>query len=55
MENWFQDGLQVSLDNLLGDPVRDRGNTQRPSFRFTVALRNVDPPDRPGLFNALVA
>ena len=46
VEDRFQDGLQVTLDNLLGDLVRDRGNSQRPRFCLAVALWNVDPANR---------
>src|SRR5206468_2057327 len=46
MEDQFQDGFQVPLDDFLGDSVRDRGNSQRPGFRFAVALWDVDPPNR---------
>ena len=46
MENRLQDGLKVSPDNLLGDPVRDGWYSQRPGLSLAVALWNVDPPNR---------
>ena len=42
MEDRFQDGFQVPLDDFLGDSIRDRRNSQRPGFRLAVALRDVD-------------
>src|SRR5204863_5634886 len=44
MENRFQSGLQIPFDDLLGDSVADRRNSQRPSP--SIVLRNVDPPNR---------
>src|SRR5260370_28391929 len=48
MEDRFQDGLQVALDDFLGDSIRDRRNPQRSGFRLAVALRDVDPSNRWG-------
>ena len=42
MEDRLQYGLQIPLDDLLGDSVGDRRDSQRPGFRLAVALRNVD-------------
>src|SRR6201995_644965 len=46
VEDPFQDGLQITFDNFLGDSVRDRRNTQRPRFCLAVALWDVDPSNR---------
>jgi len=46
MEDRFQDGLQVPLDDFLGNPVRDRRNPQWSGFCLAIALRNIDPPNR---------
>src|ERR1700730_9667981 len=48
MEDRLQDGLQVELDDFLGEPIRDRRNPQRSGFRLAVALRDVDPSNRWG-------
>jgi hypothetical protein len=44
VEDRLQQGLQVTADNLLGDPVGNRGNAQRP--RPAVRLRDVHPAHR---------
>ena len=46
MEDRFQDGLQIPLNDFLGDSVGDRRYPQRPYFRFAVALWDVDPSNR---------
>src|ERR1700730_3004257 len=48
MEDRLQDGLQVELDDFLGEPIRDRRNPQRSGFRLAVAIRDVDPSNRWG-------
>jgi hypothetical protein len=40
----LQDRLQKATNDLLGNAIANRGNTQRP--RFTICLRNIDPPHR---------
>ena len=42
MKHRFQDRLQVSLDNHLGDPVGDRRNPERPRCS-SIAFRYVNP------------
>ena len=44
MKQRFQQGLQVSPNNLLRNTVRDRGDAQRP--RPAIRLRNVHPAHR---------
>ena len=46
MEDRFHDGLQVPLDDFLGNPVRDRRNPQWSGFCLAIALRTIDPPNR---------
>src|ERR1700756_2138467 len=46
MELRLQNGLQISTDNFLGDPVSDCWDTQR--AHAAVRLWNIDPPHRRG-------
>ena len=44
MKYWLQNRLQVTTDDLLGDAVGDRWNTQRTCA--AIRFRNIDPPYR---------
>ena len=44
MKYWLQNRLQVTTDDLLGDPVGDRWNAQRTCT--AIRFRDIDPPHR---------